>query len=78
MNDRLYKMLKSSAEADIAKAELSLNLLSEKAVGIGDHSTDDFYKNAEAALSMLADAYDRLDALEKHTKRDTIGDIGLE
>jgi len=78
MNDRLYKMLKSSAEADIAKAELSLNLLSEKAVGIGDHSTEDFYKNAEAALSMLADAYDRLDALEKHTKRDTIGDIGLE
>lgn len=71
-------MLKSSAEADIAKAELSLNLLSEKAVGIGDHSTEDFYKNAEAALSMLADAYDRLDALEKHTKRDTIGDIGLE
>ena len=78
MNDRLYKMIKSSAEADIAKAELSLNLLSEKAVGIGDHSTEDFYKNAEAALSMLADAYDRLDALEKHTKRDTIGDIGLE
>ena len=71
-------MIKSSAEADIAKAELSLNLLSEKAVGIGDHSTEDFYKNAEAALSMLADAYDRLDALEKHTKRDTIGDIGLE
>ena len=78
MNDRLNKMLKSSAEYDIAKAELSLNLLSEKAVGIGDHSTEDFYKNAEAALSMLADAYDRLDALEKHTKRDTIGDIGLE
>ena len=42
MNDRLYKMLKSSAEADIAKAELSLNLLSDKAVGIGDHSTEYF------------------------------------
>ena len=68
MNDKLYKMLKSSADADIAKAELTLELLSEKAVGIGDHSTGDFYKNAEEALSLLADAYDRLDALKKYSE----------
>ena len=58
-------MLKSSAEADVAKAKLSLDLLDNNAVGIGDHSTEDFYKNAEEALSLLADAQDRLDNLAK-------------
>ena len=43
---KLVQMLKTSAEADKAKALLSLELLENKAVGIGDHSTDDFYKNA--------------------------------
>ena len=66
MNKKLYNMLKSSAEADVAKAKLSLNLLDSHAVGIGDHSTKDFYNNAEEALSLLADAYDRLDALERY------------
>ena len=62
-------MLSSSALADIAKAELTLELLSEKAAGIGDHSTGDFYKNAEDALSLLADANDRLDTLEKYRRK---------
>jgi hypothetical protein len=47
---KLVKMLRTSAEADKAKALLSLELLGDKAVGIGDHSTEDFYKNAEEAL----------------------------
>ena len=59
-------MLNSSALADIAKAELTLDLLGERAAGIGDHSTGDFYKNAEEALSLLADAHDRLDVLQKY------------
>ena len=59
-------MLKSSAKADVAKAELTLDLLGEKPAGIGDHSTQDFYKNAEEALSMLADAHDRLEVLERY------------
>lgn len=59
-------MLKSSADADVAKAKLTLDLLGNHAVGIGDHSTKDFYENAEEALSLLADAYDRLDTLERH------------
>ena len=63
MNKKLYTMLKSSAEADKAKALLSLDLLGNKSVGIGDHSTEDFYKNAEEALIKLVDADDRLDAL---------------
>tara|TARA_R110002153_G_scaffold64195_4_gene171868 strand:+ start:1336 stop:1554 length:219 start_codon:yes stop_codon:yes gene_type:complete len=60
---QLFNMLKSSAESDKAKALLSLKLLSEHASGIGDHSTGDFYKNAEEALSMLVDADDRLNTL---------------
>ena len=64
MNKELYNMLRASAEADVAKAKLSLSLLSEMPVGIGDHSTDDFYKNAEEALSMLDNAQSRIDTLE--------------
>ena len=66
MNKELYTMLKTSAEADKAKALLSLELLGNKAVGIGDHSTEDFYKNAEEALITLVDADDRLSTLEKY------------
>tara|TARA_S200000501_G_scaffold135114_1_gene127866 strand:- start:1025 stop:1240 length:216 start_codon:yes stop_codon:yes gene_type:complete len=61
---KLYDMLLKSAKADKSKAILSLDLLSEKAAGIGDHSTDDFYKNAEQALQMLVDADDRIEALK--------------
>ena len=66
MDSRLFKMLKSSAEADKAKALLSLELLGKKAVGIGDHSTEDFYKNAEEALQTLVDADDRLGTLDRY------------
>jgi len=64
MNNDLYQMLKKSAEADLAKAKLTLTLLDEKGVGVGEHSTKDFYNNAEEALSMMADAIDRIEALE--------------
>ena len=64
LNPHLYRMLKTSAEADKAKAMLTLNLLSENPAGIGDHSTEDFYRNAEDALRMLTDADDRLDILK--------------
>ena len=66
MTKELYTMLKTSAEADKAKALLSLELLGNKAVGIGDHSTEDFYKNAEEALIMLVDADDRLAEIDKY------------
>ena len=61
---KLVTMLRKSAEADKAKALLSLDLLDKRAVGIGDHSTEDFYKNAEEALELLSGALDRLEALE--------------
>jgi len=69
MNKELYNMLLTSAEADKAKALLSLELLGNKSVGIGDHSTGDFYKNAEEALSMLVEADDRIKALNSYFKK---------
>lgn len=63
---KLVDMLYKSAEADKAKALLSLELLGKHPAGIGDHSTKDFYENAEEALAMLADADDRLEAIEKY------------
>jgi len=66
MNEHLIDMLMKSAEADKAKALLSLQLLGKNAVGIGDHSTDDFYNNAEEALTKLVDADDRISTLKKY------------
>ena len=66
MNEKLITMLRLSAESDKAKALLTLDLLGNKGVGIGDHSTKDFYNNAEEALQMLVDAEDRLGVIEKY------------
>lgn len=63
---RLKDMLHASAMADKAKALLTLELLENHPAGIGDHSTNDFYKNAEEALAMLADADERLETIEKY------------
>jgi hypothetical protein len=68
---KLVTMLRKSAEADQARALLSLDLLNNKAVGIGDHSTLDFYTNAEEALAMLVDADDRLSTLDKYFSKNT-------
>ena len=65
-NPRLFTFLKNSALADKEKSIMSLELLSEHPAGIGDHTTSDFYNNAEEALRMLADAEDRLEMLERH------------
>ena len=66
---RLVDMLYKSAQADKAKALLTLELLETNPAGIGDHSTTDFYNNAEEALSMLADADDRLGAIERYLNK---------
>ena len=51
------------AIADKEKARLSLELLTNNAAGIGDHSTEDYYKNLDEALDGLVDARDRLELL---------------
>ena len=66
MKRELYLMLYNQAMADRSKALLSLDLLGNSGVGIGDHSTEDFYNNANEALTMLVDADDRISALEKY------------
>ena len=43
-----------------------LQLLAHHSVGIGDHSTEDYYKNAEEALSALTDADDKLETLDRY------------
>tara|TARA_R100001244_G_scaffold64447_1_gene53344 strand:+ start:297 stop:524 length:228 start_codon:yes stop_codon:yes gene_type:complete len=53
------------AIADQEKARLSLELLTNKAVGIGDHSTEDFHKNLDETLDALVDAKDRLELLQE-------------
>jgi hypothetical protein len=63
---QLIEMLQKDAEAQKAKALLTLELLTNNAAGIGDHSTGDFYKNAEEALQMLVDADDKLEALKTY------------
>ena len=69
IKDRLFDMLKASAESQKAKALLTLDLLSNNPAGIGDHSTKDFYENAEEALQMLVDADDKLEAIKKYSSK---------
>lgn len=59
-------MLRASIEAQRQKALLTLQLLSHHSVGIGDHSTDDYYKNAEEALAALTEADDKLETLNRY------------
>lgn len=66
MKKEVIEMLRTSALAQKSKALLSLKLLTEKPVGIGDHTTNDFYNNAEEALQLLVDADDKLEALDKY------------
>ena len=66
MKPELYSMLMSQAVSEKEKALLTLNLLSEHPAGIDDHSTEDFYKNANDALIMLVDANDKIIILEKY------------
>tara|TARA_Y100001963_G_scaffold139799_1_gene206045 strand:- start:684 stop:905 length:222 start_codon:yes stop_codon:yes gene_type:complete len=56
--------LQKKAESDQQAALLSFDLLLEKAVGIGDHSTGDFISNLDEALNNLVDANDRLESIE--------------
>ena len=66
MNKSLFEMLVSQAEAERKKAFLTLELLSNHPAGIGDHSTTDFYDNANEALEALTSADDRIETLDKY------------
>jgi len=69
MDIQLYEMLESMAKSEISKAKMSLKLLGEKAVGIGDHSTDDFYNNVKDAIKSLTDAEDEIKTINNYFLR---------
>ena len=63
---RVITMLQKTFEAQREKALMTLELLTESPAGIGDHSTSDFYNNAEEAARALAEAEDVLETLQRH------------
>ena len=63
---RVIEMLRLQSKADREKALLTLELLTESPAGIGDHSTEDFYNNAEEAIKALAEADDVLETLQRY------------
>ena len=65
MKERIINYLYNKAIADKEKSLGSLELLLNSAVGIGDHSTQDFYDNLDEALNNLVDAKDRLEVLQE-------------
>jgi len=63
---KVIEALTAQANADKAKAIMALDLLENQAVGIGDHTVNDFMKDATEALTLLTDADDRLETLNKY------------
>ena len=62
--------LKAQAKADKAKALMSLELLTNNGVGIGDHTANDFLKDANESLLLLVEADDKLAAIELYFPED--------
>ena len=63
---KVITALKAQAKADKAKALMSLELLTTNAVGIGDHTANDFLKDANEALELLTDADDKLETINTY------------
>ena len=63
---KIISALKAQAIADKEKALMALDLLENQAVGIGDHTANDFYKDATEALKLLASADERLETINKY------------
>ena len=63
---KIIEALRAQALADKAKAEMALDLLENQAVGIGDHTVNDFIKDADEALTLLVDAEDKLECLDRY------------
>ena len=72
---RVIQALRAHAEAEKAKALTSFELLTDKAVGIGDHSTGDYFKNAFEALDQLAKADEYIETLNKYFPEDTSNEV---
>lgn len=63
---KVIEALKAQAKADKAKALMALELLTKDAVGIGDHTANDFLQDAQESLQLLVDADDKIETLERY------------
>lgn len=63
---RVIRALRAKAIFEREQALMALELLTEKAVGIGDHTANDFFNDAEISLQRLVDAEDKLETLDKY------------
>ena len=63
---KVISALKAQALADKEKALMALDLLENQAVGIGDHTANDFLQDATESLNLLAEADDRLETISKY------------
>ena len=63
---RIIQALKAQALADKEKALMALDLLQNQAVGIGDHTANDFMNDAQEALTLLTDADDKLETIKRY------------
>jgi hypothetical protein len=68
---RVISALKAQALADREKALMSLDLLENQGVGIGDHTANDFLADATESLRLLADAEDRLEMIDRYFNEQT-------
>ena len=66
MEHRLIKALKKQAEADREEALLTLETLIDSPAGIGEHTADHFFIEAQKALQKLVDAEDKIETLNLH------------
>jgi len=65
---RILNALLKEAEANREKALTSIELLTEHPAGIGDHSTEDYYKNAREAVEALAEANEMIETIKSYLK----------
>ena len=63
---KVIEALTAQAEADRIKALMALDLLENQAVGIGDHTANDFLVDTTESLNLLAEADDRLETIKKY------------
>ena len=63
MNE-ILEYIKQKALLNRSKALLSLTLLYEKSVGIGDHSTEDYYKSIDEAFELFCQSEEQIQHLQ--------------
>ncbi len=63
MNE-ILEYIEQKALLNRSQALLSLTLLYQKPVGIGDHSTKDFYKNIDEAFELFCTSEEQLQHLQ--------------